>query len=943
MKPDLLQKLQRCFEEVMMCTSSEEKAQVLERVKLKEPDLLPLLQTLLKQSGEAEQFFSVPLVKTGPLPFDEFHSDLSSIPEIPDQIGEYEILQLIGTGGMGEVYHARSNKPNYQREVALKVVKRGCLNEAFAQRLELECQALAMMNNDHVAKIYEVGRTADGVPFFTMEYLDDGKSITLYCDDNRLTVHQRAALFLQVCEGVSHAHQRGVIHGDLKPSNILITMQNGKPVVKIIDFGVAMGAGSMVFNPLSSSPSPDLRFGSLAYISPEQTYDNPEPDIRSDIYSLGIIFFELLTGAPYPDLPNQSNLAMDDRLRYVREVEHPKPGHWLASSKKVLQIAMDRSATPSSLIKAVRGDLDWIVARSLAKDLHSRFQTIHDLEKNLHAWLHHFPLEARGGNTFYRLRKFARRHWRSTVAAVAITCSLIVGILLSLSGMYQARAEKKRAEQMLSDLQQTQEFYGGILTSPHPYLEGGDVKFIEVLNLTDQRLDNLGRLDLEAGLRLILGQTYFGLGEYASARHQFSRCLELGQQLYGPHHPTTVEAMEHLAGCLLEMGETDRAEQLLDEVLPFRETRKEDHPLAYQKARTRMAMTLRKQKRYDQALELIEKTRDALREEVDPDHLTAINATMVFANILLDENRLSEARFPLGEALDAMNRVYGQDHPRTLNTLHNYAALLYKLNQLDEAEARFRELVNIRSRVLEPHHPQTLNSLEGLAAVLLGKNKPADAALIYRDVKQARLESQGNNQDTLRAMDGLATALASSNQRDAAVEEYQTILKTHTEMGREHSTQALTTINNLSSVLVELDRSEEALNILGKARKWLEHNVPDSHLSYSVLYINMGEAQTALNQFAEAVEAFDRALELLNLRHPYASSLIIYSQGYRNYCLARLDASGPGEHNLLKAFDDLTPSSPFRMKLGSLLEQLYRVRGEMGKADGLKFHQTLDE
>jgi serine/threonine protein kinase len=358
------------------------------------------------------------------------------------KIGVYKLLEQIGEGGMGVVYMAEQQAP-VRRRVALKIIKPGMDTRQVIARFEAERQALALMDHPNIAKVLDAGATDQGRPFFVME-LVDGLPIIQYCDAHRLTPQQRLELFIPVCQAVQHAHQKGIIHRDLKPTNVLVAGVDERPVVKIIDFGVAKATGQQFTERTSFTQSGQM-VGTIEYMSPEQADLNQvDIDTRTDIYSLGVLLYELLSGETPFDRHRLRSAAFDEMLRIVREEEPPKPSTRLSSSESLPSIAAQRQLEPKKLTSLVSGDLDWIVMRSLEKDRARRYPTATSLAEDIQRYLADEPVEARRPTRTYRLRKFILRNRLALAATGSIALSLLIGLGISTWMFLQERQARNR-------------------------------------------------------------------------------------------------------------------------------------------------------------------------------------------------------------------------------------------------------------------------------------------------------------------------------------------------------------------------------------------------------------------------------------------------------------------------------------------------------------------
>src|SRR5215471_7209522 len=358
--------------------------------------------------------------------------------------GKYKLIEEIGEGGMGSVYLAQQTEP-VKRAVAVKVIKAGMDSKAVLARFEAERQALALMDHPNIARVLDAGTTDGGRPFFVME-LVKGTPITKFCDERRLTPRQRLELFVPVCQAIQHAHQKGIIHRDIKPTNVLVALYDDRPVPKVIDFGVAKAAGQTLTDKTLMTGFGAI-VGTPEYMSPEQaSLNNLDIDTRSDVYSLGVLLYELLTGTTPVDKKSLGKAALLEILRIVREVEAPRPSAKLSTIDTLPSVAANRGTEPAKLSRLMKGELDWLVLRALEKDRTRRYETANGLARDIQRYLADEVVEARPPSVGYRVSKFIRRHKGQVVAVGLVLLTLIGGIVGTSVGLVQANrsAEDQR-------------------------------------------------------------------------------------------------------------------------------------------------------------------------------------------------------------------------------------------------------------------------------------------------------------------------------------------------------------------------------------------------------------------------------------------------------------------------------------------------------------------
>src|SRR5438445_176101 len=555
------------FAQAIEIESSEERAAFLEQACGNDPELQCEVEKLVIDHFRAGEFLERPaahIVAT---------VDEPSAAEGPGTIiGPYKLLQQIGEGGMGTVFMAEQTQP-VQRKVALKVIKAGMDSRQVVARFEAERQALAMMDHVNIARVFDAGATATGRPYFVME-LVHGIPITRYCDENRLTPRERLELFVPVCQAIQHAHQKGIIHRDIKPTNVMITLYDGKPVPKVIDFGVAKAIEQKLTERTLFTQYGTM-VGTLEYMSPEQAEMSAlGVDTRSDIYSLGVLLYELLTGNTPLTHKRVREAAYAELLRRMREEEPPRPSTRLSDSGEALaSISAQRHMEPAKLTKLVRGELDWIVMKTLEKDRNRRYETAHGFAADVQRYLADEPVQACPPSTWYRLRKFARRNKGRVTAGLALAALLVLGTAGTSVGLGRALQAEKLATDRLIEVTREKErattakmeakdeaaiakavndfLQDDLLAEAAPDKNARNKKVTveEVLGRAASRI--AGKFDqqplIEAAIRLTIGDTYLKLGNFSAAQPHLQRAWDLRRRLLGDEHPDTLISMNSLA------------------------------------------------------------------------------------------------------------------------------------------------------------------------------------------------------------------------------------------------------------------------------------------------------------------------------------------------------------------------------------------------------------
>ena len=605
---------------------------------------------------------------------------------VGERIGRYQLTRVIASGGMGTVYEAHDEDSH--DTVALKMMRPGIASRAALRRFEHEAKILSRLEHRGIAEIYEAGTYDDGsggVPYFAMELISGARPITEEVKARDLGIEHRLALFADVCDAVHHGHQKGIIHRDLKPSNILVDSA-GQP--KVIDFGVARATDSDLAVTTLHTAVGQL-VGTLQYMSPEQCEADPDDlDIRSDVYSLGVVFYELVCGTVPYDL---TKAPVHDAVRIVRE-ENP--------------------AKPSTIDHALSGDIETIALKALEKDRNRRYQSTADFAADIRRHLQHEPILARPPSAVYRFQKFARRN-RAAVGGVLVALVMLIAATV-VSTIFAVR-ESRAAQQARTETLKAQQIAGllqDMLAEVDPSVaQGADTQLLrQILDKTSQRIETelAGQPEVEAAIRATLGNTYLSLGRYELAEPHLTRSLQLREEQLGPEHEDTLAAVQHLAYLYFNLGQFETAEPLYLRALEGqRRVLGQDDPATLDSL-GKLGSLYRDQDRLDEAepiyIETLQRRRRALGEE----HVDTLVAMNNLAALYWSRGKYEEARERFAELLEIDQRVLGEEHENTVMAMFNLGAQYVALGQLDEAEPLYRQTMEIRQRVLGPTHSDTL-------------------------------------------------------------------------------------------------------------------------------------------------------------------------------------------------------------------------------------------
>jgi serine/threonine protein kinase len=751
-------------------------------------------------------------------------------------IGPYKLLQKLGEGGMGVVYVAEQEQP-VRRQVAIKIIKPGMDSAEIVARFESERQALALMDHPNIARVLDAGATDSGRPYVVMELVKGGP-ITEFCDRKQLAPEARLRLFLDVCHAVQHAHHKGVVHRDIKPTNVMITPHDDVPVVKVIDFGIAK-ATALKLTDRTIFTAHGQMIGTPEYMSPEQAErSGPDIDTRTDVYSLGVLLYELLTGTTPLSSEKLNEASYAELQRLIREEEPPRPSTRLSSlGEKATVLAGNRGLDVKRLAQLLSGDLDWMVMKALEKDRTRRYDTPASFAADIERYLRRETIRARPPSTAYRLRKFAQRNRAAVLTGSFMAAALLLGAALAtwqavvatrakqdaLAAAGAEREAKELAQARAAGIEAVLEFIESrVFAAARPDGQAGgrgyDVTLAQAVKaalpfveegFTNQPL-------IEARLRLALGQSFLYLGEAKIAAHQCHKARVLYTAHLGPDHHDTLRSMHHLARSLAALGQ------------------------------------------YDDALKLRTETLALMKAQIGPDHPDTLRGMNGLACSYADLGWRVEALKLREETLELMKATLGPDHPDTLDSMYNLATSLAVLGRQKDAFDLREETLALRKARLGPDHPDTLRSMNGVACSYAALGRHAEAIVTYENtLARQKFKLGPDHPDTFQTMYNLAISYAALGRHADALKLREETLALHkARLGPEHP-RTLMSMNNVAWSYAALGRHADALKLYEQTVALQKEKLGLTHRDTLLSMWGVAHNLVKLDRGAEAIPVID--------------------------------------------------------------------------------------
>jgi serine/threonine protein kinase/tetratricopeptide (TPR) repeat protein len=807
--------------------------------------------------------------------------------------GRYKIRQGIGEGGMGSVYLAEQTRP-VKRMVALKLIKAGMDSRNVLARFESERQALALMDHPNIARVLDAGSTEQGRPFFVME-LVKGIPITDYCDRHHLGIPERLAIFRQVCSAVQHAHQKGIIHRDLKPTNILVEAHDDKPVPKVIDFGLAKATSGMKLTDNSLFTAFGSVTGTPLYMAPEQaTFNALDVDTRADIYALGALLYELLTGSTPIPRGTLQRAALDEMLRVIREVEPPTPSSRISTSDGLPSLAANRHIEPTRLSRFVKGDLDWIVMKALAKERNRRYDSAIGLANDVERFLNDEPVMAGPPTARYRTSKFIRRHRRQVVAACLIFLALVGGTVGTTLGLFEARKQRDLARDETAEKERARAAEA------------------------DQRLKAEAARRDEARARQTAERRSAQLGTVNVILGSIFRDLDLDQ------------AEQEGKPVVIAIGER------LDQASAALEGESIGDPATVARLQMTLGQAQLSLGNNPKAVNLLERARAAL-VRLGPDDTTTLSCSAALGWAYDMDGHLDRATAMLEPVVAAMKAKLGSDHADTLVSAHNLASVYMDSGRLDRAIPLFEQTLAAREAKMGPDHRDTIKSIDelGVAYRYAGQYDRSTLTL-ERAVEAAKAKLGPNHVLTLMCMSNLGNSYNRAGRLDRAIPLLERVLEARRAKLGANNDYTLVSMDNLAHAYRGLGRLDRAISLLEQSLKVAKARKRPDDYEFLIPMALLGALYTDAGRFDRAMVLLEQALEGMKTslgpdHHRTIECMDNLGRAYR--VAGQLDrATSLHEQALARARAKLGPDRPETLALMADLARDYALAGRHGLA-----------
>ncbi|GAA5522277.1 serine/threonine-protein kinase [Aliifodinibius salicampi] len=771
-------------------------------------------------------------------------------------IDSYEVIELIGHGGMGSVFLAKRADDTYKQQVAFKVLRRGLQTPSNVARFKRERQILAKLNHPNIAQLLDGGLTPEGLPYLVMEYVE-GKSLYEYCNQHSFSIEERIQLFRSICRAVQHAHKNAIIHRDLKPSNILVT-EDGE--VKILDFGIAkLLEHEDPEQPLYQTQT-GARLLTYSYASPEQI-ENRTITTATDIYTLGIVFHELLCGAHPFDFEGKKLTEIEN---IIRTKPHSTP------RKRFLQLpddirqkkARDRHTKPTSLSQTLKGDLDAIVQKALRKEPEERYDSIEQFLEDLRRYKQNRPIIARKDTLRYKAKKFIKRHQTELAATMGF-----IFLIVSFAGIYTWRItqERNRARLQAERAQETSEFLVSLFSASNPAETNGET--VPVKSILEEGLNQIDQLGEQPGVQSqmlhTMGRVYTNLGEYDRAEMLLKRALNIQTKINGELNTEVASIYNDLGGLHQKAQETQQAEPYYAKALDIRRNILGPNDIQYAETLSDLGALMRYKENLDSAEVLYNRALEIRQNNLTPNHPDIANSLNNLGVLEKSKGNLETARQFYQEALRIRQNNYGNIHPKVANIKNNLAVLYRTRGEFDLAETYYTETLKIRKKIYGLNHPITAQSLNNFAGFLVDQGNYDQAETYYRQALKVRKNLLGYSHiQTGTAYNNLANALFEKAQLNSAEHAYRNAIDIYaSSLGENHRYVGIVK-SNLAKTLTAKNNLEAADKVFKEALSIMRDRYDSENISFANLYSYRAKLELKRKKISQAKDLLENALDI---------------------------------------------------------------------------------
>jgi len=786
--------------------------------------------------------------------------------KVPEQIGRYRVIKTLGQGGFGTVYLCQQSEP-IERRVAVKVLRPGMDTRSVLRRFEEERILLSKMDHPGIARVLDAGKTNSGQPYIAMEYIE-GILITNYCNLKQLGLHARLEVFAQACQAIQHAHQKGVIHRDIKPGNVLVTEVDGRPLVKVIDFGV-----SKAFEDHSSDETITRTMqlvGTPQYMSPEQASTvSSDIDTRTDVYSLGVMLYELSTGLPPFDPKRLRSASAGQLERMILEIDPQRPSSRVSKldGANAQRVTSQQGDSIGHIVRELKGEIDWVIMKSMEKDRDRRYPTAYAFYEDIRRVLCGEVVRARPPSRAYAVRKFVSRNKAGTLVALLMVMSLIGITGLSLGYVQKIRNANEQIQRTLHNQEQVLVFTEEMLGGVDPVVaRGQDTELFKmILDSASDRvnIELSDEPEVEVRVRTLIGNLYRSIGMFDEAIAQFKSATAIGVESLGKQHWQTISARSALGVSYVDLSDYSKAQEIFEDVLKdSKVTFGEDHPdtLVILSDLAGVYNYLGDSQRAIQAGESLLASRISI---LGGDHADTMSTRNSLALALKSGGDVDRAKEMFEQVLEYQLVHLGADHPTTLKTRSNLALTYHELGLFDKAVEMNTEILEQKIYVLGETHPSVLVSMVNLGTGLADageEQRSRDTLIRALEISQENLGD--DHQYTIIIFNNLANSYAKNGQYEAAYEFAQKACSGLMSSAGDRHPMTLQGKGNLSDILYDMGRIDEALEIAIEIEPIASEVFISSDRRLGKFYERLGKCYKSIGRGSDARASLVRASEV---------------------------------------------------------------------------------